>query len=908
MDPDEDEFAVTYGTPFKTDDQKTTLTGALKRQPVAYEQRVLNEKGRNQRFHGAFTGGFSAGYFNTVGSKKGWTPSTFVSNRSDKNRSNNQQRPEDFMDDEDLGLFGIAPQSVRTRQEYDDSHINKSLRKAVGSQSIFGHFDDKSDKLKDMIVPASSSLKDRMLRRMGFKTKEAKVTYQKELGRDRMEDESSIVPVTDNQLVAVTSKESNKDMEYPKIQFDTKSASFGLGYERLNVDLIMGRSDNKEENSSGFNPYGKEKQARIGIRGEAFGVGAQETEDADIYEQPGMSQYDFSISTKSSRFRDASSDEDEDLGGMIASRGSKRSKPTPFKDSKKSKMSLLEETLQGFHLSKNPQEQEFMSERPVVRVPADFRPFFMPICILSPQERLKGVDVALQEKKAKKVLPSDWKPVTIALHSLAEATKILRAIKSDTKTAIEKPFAETPAKQARYELFHVLMRRETMSEEAAYKQCSKNVDLSLQAMEQELDEFRRQMAIQKAKSMPRTEPSGPTAVTHAPTALSNISKEKQELVAKMLSSRFRSVGSVEMNQELSAEEELARRKSLKALDVTDPRDHAVLTESYGALTRRKLTWYPDSLLCKRMNVANPYPDSKFVGCPKDRRVSSKDPLGRRRRRRWDNPESEQDTLIAIMRDGKTDLEEQFSDESETEETLDDYEEELQQLAQQAKKESKCSALFANIFEAYEKGQEEKNKPKEALALPEPVQESEPMERNQGPVIPQEFREQLERDSQRQDSMALFKSIFASDEEEEDEEEESEEEKQVEVEEEEEEVVQLVGRDVEEEEEEEDPALAAQPHVLFAHLYAGDSMPVLGNKSKAREQEKVPEERVEVQDDGSYGPALPPSQIDLTRKISDSDSSEDAEEMAKSALKWIKQKSKKHKKDKKKSKKHKKHRK
>jgi G patch domain-containing protein 1 len=37
-----------------------------------------------QRFHGAFTGGFSAGYFNTVGSKEGWAPKTFKSSRADK--------------------------------------------------------------------------------------------------------------------------------------------------------------------------------------------------------------------------------------------------------------------------------------------------------------------------------------------------------------------------------------------------------------------------------------------------------------------------------------------------------------------------------------------------------------------------------------------------------------------------------------------------------------------------------------------------------------------------------------------------------------------------------------------------------------------------------------------------------
>ncbi len=63
---------------------------------------ALNEKGK-KIFHGAFTGGFSAGYFNTVGSKEGWTPTQFVSSRS--NRQKVSYRPEDFMDEEDLEVI-----------------------------------------------------------------------------------------------------------------------------------------------------------------------------------------------------------------------------------------------------------------------------------------------------------------------------------------------------------------------------------------------------------------------------------------------------------------------------------------------------------------------------------------------------------------------------------------------------------------------------------------------------------------------------------------------------------------------------------------------------------------------------------------------------------------------------------
>ena len=43
---------------------------------------VLDAQGKlmpKGHFHGAFTGGFSAGYFNSVGSAEGWAPSTFSS-------------------------------------------------------------------------------------------------------------------------------------------------------------------------------------------------------------------------------------------------------------------------------------------------------------------------------------------------------------------------------------------------------------------------------------------------------------------------------------------------------------------------------------------------------------------------------------------------------------------------------------------------------------------------------------------------------------------------------------------------------------------------------------------------------------------------------------------------------------
>ena len=66
-----------------------------------------NKQQQQQRFHGAFTGGFSAGYFNTVDTKEGWKPS---------NDTKKRQRLEDFMDEQDHEEWG-GPTNVR--REYN---------------------------------------------------------------------------------------------------------------------------------------------------------------------------------------------------------------------------------------------------------------------------------------------------------------------------------------------------------------------------------------------------------------------------------------------------------------------------------------------------------------------------------------------------------------------------------------------------------------------------------------------------------------------------------------------------------------------------------------------------------------------------------------------------------------------
>ena len=94
-----------------------------------YVKKKNRKRQRTERLHGAFTGGFSAGHFNTVGSKSGWKPSNFEEVETEEDNDGNEegffssnlsssssaskcrrrrlmQRPEDFMDEEDANEWG----------------------------------------------------------------------------------------------------------------------------------------------------------------------------------------------------------------------------------------------------------------------------------------------------------------------------------------------------------------------------------------------------------------------------------------------------------------------------------------------------------------------------------------------------------------------------------------------------------------------------------------------------------------------------------------------------------------------------------------------------------------------------------------------------------------------------------
>lgn len=121
-----------------------------RKKPVTIEDQYAYDAQGRRRFHGAFTGGFSAGYFNTVGTRDGWRPQQFKSSRCNK-ADNIIQRPEDFMDEEDTSLFGIAPKGIQATSDYAD-HGEKGKKRERISQDNNGPIPG-APVLKELLKP-----------------------------------------------------------------------------------------------------------------------------------------------------------------------------------------------------------------------------------------------------------------------------------------------------------------------------------------------------------------------------------------------------------------------------------------------------------------------------------------------------------------------------------------------------------------------------------------------------------------------------------------------------------------------------------------------------------------------------------------------------------------------------------
>ncbi|VDO76447.1 unnamed protein product [Schistosoma margrebowiei] len=546
-------------------------------------------------------------------------------------------------------------------------------------------------------------------------------------------------------------KDSSPTM-FAQINFVAKTNTFGLGYSPLDPEVAMGRrklnSNNAEDIWSNRHPEEsvsallhrqqkirnenefdlKSGLKRHGITGHAFGVGALEEEDADVYEQDRLAEYDWEIGDGESN-----DDEDEEQAeieaarlGRLSSTTKKKSQvnssstertkiidgwtaPSQHRSSQKLNKSSSD-TLPGF-CSESTKQNEFKTHPIQVTLPPGYIPVFNPRCILTcdnkqsiksnsfnhpnikhdaiSRARLleEGFQVkaclVMQFDDLRNVCPIHFHrlslisssngnsvyekldpiqqlrlqaaaaglpvPALVSKNSPAEqqsnqsenSNKLTAFTTSNPTAGLLKIFKADSNKQARFEAYQVLVRR-GFAHEDAYHRCSTLLDLNNEEKEREANSFQTLIKMNQMSSTNNSSQMDPvnmnndtmicqtsTSTSIASTISSDPSGRlplsnklplhKQQLISSKLALRFRSAGCMDISKELTEEEEKAQRARVESLDTVEPRDHAVATESYGALTRRRLKWHPDKILCKRINVPDPYPDSTFVGCPDDRR-------------------------------------------------------------------------------------------------------------------------------------------------------------------------------------------------------------------------------------------------------------------------------------------------
>ncbi|KAK2920489.1 G patch domain-containing protein 1 [Channa argus] len=652
-DSDSDEDFVTYGTPLEPLEEDEPL-----KKPVPlHEQTVKDEKGRYKRFHGAFTGGFSAGYFNTVGSKEGWTPSTFLSSRQQKAEKPNA-RPEDFMDEEDFGEHGIAPREITTSQEFSSSRRDEAREKAraVNAQSALITGDTL---LEELIAPARSSIGVELLKRMGWKEGQGVGPRVKRKARRQQSDGGAKVygcALPPEGLA--DSEDDDDDGEFapenvtfaPKdvtpVDFTPRSGVQGLGYRGLDPSLALlgqGAAEHidlfRPESETRSRLFGNAQRGsrRGGVAGQAFGVGAlEDDDDEEVYHRDNMSRYDTTLGGE---------EPGDGLYGWTA--------PQQYtKKTERSKdASYLGKILEGFTLAQKPAEEKTIFPPP--SLPRDYRPIhrFLPSVSIS---GLSGISPALAEalrtskghmvkeepqQGGRHQLDSGQRRALLGEDTLQGPSSVMELLRpedrerllslcnSSNQTSNKTTTTTNPpdALQSTGLAARVLPQSSAASTCLLQQQEALAAWKGVQTSSQTFKPFEKNPSKQARYEhyLSRLRQGHKDALEQSldPGMTEwERSREREEFVrasilyrpsSSSLTSRFTRAKQQEDDDTVEVSQD-------QEGDVDD-KQAAVKMKMFGKLTRETFEWHPDKLLCKRFNVPDPYTGSGLVGVPKIKR-------------------------------------------------------------------------------------------------------------------------------------------------------------------------------------------------------------------------------------------------------------------------------------------------
>ncbi|KAH9208422.1 hypothetical protein DL95DRAFT_395269 [Leptodontidium sp. 2 PMI_412] len=590
---------VVFGTPLPPLDPDVRDDGSYV--PV-WKQEVRDERGL-KRLHGAFTGGFSAGYYNTVGSKEGWTPSTFVSSRTNRKKDEPkpaQQRPEDFMDEEDIA----------------DAEDARRVQTAEGFAGLGSTQDDTSRRgpFIDLFRIEGETIGVKLLKKMGWKEGQGvgpKVRRKARLdGIEKPGDDANtthLFALENTHMISFIRKNDHKGLGFDG---ETKlSSNHGTG-------SVTPKSDDEEEDDGGFLAPKASKKKKKPVRG-GIGIGILNdtgSDDEDPYE----------IGPKISYNRVIGGDKKKKKAVKGAINPLHSSKPVFI-----SKKAAMAKAAIGFRKCHDG------------RLPLDG-------FILSSKDEFSSVTQSTGEYEAPKI-PEGWKsskqpkdsPQNAAYLSTADAAK---ASKLDPKSrASILGEAALPGKSV-FDFLSPAARDRLVSASgksnlpAALGEIPKGYSMTEEERQRDLlaqipkvDKYTADAALSRGASgfMPYGEDEGKRSRYRAylenqagsnsglPERASGVSKDDwlKELkefancaqifkpMSGMMATRFTS--STTAPKLASDAPDSASLLSKPAPKIEDPAEQAAKMGMYGPMTRSSKEWYPSRLLCKRFNVKPP---------------------------------------------------------------------------------------------------------------------------------------------------------------------------------------------------------------------------------------------------------------------------------------------------------------
>ncbi|KAJ3181775.1 hypothetical protein HDU87_000793 [Geranomyces variabilis] len=600
---------VTFGTQQPQDLSDVRAKDRNNYLPV-HKQEPRDEQGR-KRFHGAFTGGFSAGYFNSVGSKEGWAPSQFVSSRNARfDPKNAAARPEDFMDDEDLEAASETRQIAAT-DEYDilggtaKEVARKRAAVAAAEGSTGGGGAIAAKIVEDLIGPAKDPIGIKLLRQMGWREGHGVGPRAKRKARKHG---PTVAEDEEEDIYAANHTFAPRDVAVDLLR--PKTDSFGLGYDPFRQAPEFASRNRPPGPQGNDRDRGAPKQGRAG-----FGVGVFEDEDEDInvYDST-MASYDMII-------------DDDDDGPLLKRKlaGAAQGARKPPRDEGISfdlGVSICHDgrpPLEGFELAKKGMPEQKWYQPP--DLPPSFVPmhrFDVPLSAAAKSASQPGADAHIHPSRLAKQqgLTADARRDILGEEPLDAPTRsVFSYIALKEQDRLQNFINQTTSAQpARGGGDESLQKEDAGASSSSGPKVEAATALAAlkgfmpfgndPGKQTRYRTFLQVHAGLATEYAPNPKHLTPRDIAHEALEFSKAAQIFKPL-SSMMASRFTSASSaIEPSTTADAVAVITAGAD------TQVQASAAGMGMYGALTRTRSEWRPEPLLCKRFNVPDPYEKKK----------------------------------------------------------------------------------------------------------------------------------------------------------------------------------------------------------------------------------------------------------------------------------------------------------